>query len=41
MEFEYTSESLWKGLDDNERQALFAYGERYKAFLDAGKTERE
>ena len=41
MEFEYTCPSLWKDLDDTSRQALFAYGERYKAFLDQGKTERE
>lgn len=41
MEFEYTCPSLWKGLADNERGALFAYNERYKTFLDAGKTERE
>lgn len=41
MEFEYTCPSLWKGLADNEREALFAYNERYKTFLDAGKTERE
>lgn len=41
MEFEYTCPSLWKGMDDQTREAVFAYGERYKAFLDAGKTERE
>lgn len=41
MEFEYTCPSLWKGLSDSERDALFAYNERYKAFLDTGKTERE
>lgn len=41
MEFEYTCPSLWKGMNDQTREAVFAYGERYKAFLDAGKTERE
>lgn len=41
MEFEYTCPSLWKGMDEQTREAVFAYGERYKAFLDAGKTERE
>lgn len=41
MEFEYTCLSLWKGMDDQTHEAVFAYGERYKAFLDAGKTERE
>lgn len=41
MEFEYKCPSLWKGMDDATREAVFAYGERYKAFLDAGKTERE
>ena len=41
MEFEYKCPSLWKAIDDATREAVFAYGERYKAFLDAGKTERE
>lgn len=41
MEFEYTCPSLWKGMDNQTREAVFAYGERYKAFLDVGKTERE
>ena len=41
MEFEYTCPSLWKGLDDATRQAIFDYGDAYKAFLDNGKTERE
>lgn len=41
MDFEYSCPSLWKGLDEAGRDAVFAYGERYKAFLDAGKTERE
>jgi aspartyl aminopeptidase len=41
MEFEYKCPSLWKAMDDATREAVFAYGERYKAFLDAGKTERE
>ena len=41
MEFEYTCPSLRKGLSDSERDALFAYNERYKTFLDTGKTERE
>ena len=41
MEFEYKNPSLWRDLAEKDRDALFAYGERYKAFLDAGKTERE
>lgn len=41
MEFEYKNPSLWQDLAEKDRDALFAYGERYKAFLDAGKTERE
>ena len=40
MEFEYKNPSLWQDLAEKDRDALFAYGERYKAFLDAGKTER-
>lgn len=41
MDHEYKTKSLWKDLTADARDALFAYGERYKAFLDAGKTERE
>lgn len=41
MDHEYKNPNLWQNLADSEREALFAYGERYKAFLDAGKTERE
>lgn len=41
MEFEYKNPSLWQDLAEKDRDALFAYSERYKAFLDAGKTERE
>ncbi len=41
MDYEYKVPSLWTTLTDDEREALFAYGERYKDFLDKGKTERE
>lgn len=41
MTFEYKNESIWQTLDETEREAVFSYAERYKAFLDAGKTERE
>ena len=29
---------VWDKVEDAEREALMAYGERYKAFLDAAKT---
>lgn len=40
MDYAYTCPSLWKNLSAEEKDKLFVYGERYKAFLDAGKTER-
>ena len=41
MDYEYKNNSIWTGLSPAETDAVFAYGERYKAFLDAAKTERE
>lgn len=41
MDYEYTCNSIWKNATDNDIQAIFDYGERYKAFLDHSKTERE
>jgi aspartyl aminopeptidase len=41
MEFEYKNPSVWEGLDQAQTDDVFAYGERYKAFLDKAKTERE
>lgn len=32
---------VWDHVDEAERQAIMAYAERYKKFLDAAKTERE
>ena len=32
---------VWDHLSSKEREELFAYGERYKHFLDHAKTERE
>jgi aspartyl aminopeptidase len=32
---------VWDQADDAAREAIMAYGERYKAFLDRAKTERE
>lgn len=34
------TESVWQRMDEAERAAVMAYGERYKAFLDAARTER-
>ncbi len=34
-------ESIWKKIDSKEYDEIFAYGERYKDFLDRSKTERE
>jgi aspartyl aminopeptidase len=36
-----TPKLVWDQVDEAERQAIFAYGERYKTFLDRAKTERE
>jgi aspartyl aminopeptidase len=38
-----SSKLVWDVVKDNEaeRQAIMAYGDRYKTFLDRAKTERE
>ena len=36
-----TPRLVWDQLDQPAREAVIAYGERYKAFLDRAKTERE
>ena len=36
-----TPRLVWDQLDQPAREAVMAYGERYKAFLDRAKTERE
>lgn len=41
MDFEHKQPSTWTDLSEAERTALFDYGDRYKNFLDKGKTERE
>lgn len=33
--------SIWQSIDENQHKEIFAYGEKYKDFLDKGKTERE
>lgn len=37
----YTFKNVWSVIDEQESEKTFALGERYKSFLDAGKTERE
>lgn len=37
----YHVENNWKNLSDKEIAKVFAFGEDYKKFLDASKTERE
>lgn len=39
-ELELERKSIWKQIDEKENEAIYAYGERYKEFLDNGKTER-
>jgi aspartyl aminopeptidase len=36
-----TPKLVWDQVDPAQRDAIFAYGEDYKAFLDRAKTERE
>ena len=36
-----TPQLVWDQLDQAAREAIMAYGERYKAFLDVAKTERQ
>ena len=33
--------NAWKALAEGEKAQLDAFAEKYKAYLDAGKTERE
>ena len=37
----YKNEFVWEKIDDKAKKEVFAVGEDYKAFLDAGKTDRE
>ena len=38
---EMKKKSIWQQIDEKEHKEIFEYGERYKNFLDQGKTERE
>ena len=40
-ELAYEKKNYFEVASEEERTAMFAYAEGYKAFLDAGKTERE
>ena len=37
----YKRENGWKSLSAERKEAIFAFGELYKQYLDTGKTERE
>ena len=41
MKLDYEKTNIWKNSSEVEIQNIYAYGERYKAFLDNSKTERE
>ena len=41
MELNYEKKSIWEVVDEQEHKEIYAYGERYKNFLDNCKTERE
>lgn len=40
-DFEYKKKNVWENVNEEEYKEIFAYNERYKYFLDQGKTERE
>ncbi|MDY6065973.1 MAG: aminopeptidase [Finegoldia sp.] len=40
-DFEYVKKNVWQSVDEDEYKEIFSYNERYKDFLDQGKTERE
>lgn len=40
-ELNHSFKNAWEAMDDKETKACFDFNEGYKAFLDAGKTERE
>ncbi len=40
-EVTYDFKNAWEALNEEETKACFEFSEGYKAFLDAGKTERE
>lgn len=41
MSLELKRSSVWSSIDEVEHKEIYAYGERYKNFLDESKTERE
>ena len=41
MDLEYKTKNVYKEADEAKMKAIFEYAERYKAFLDGAKTERE
>lgn len=38
---EYSRKNVWLNIDENEKEEIYNYGQRYKRFLDTAKTERE
>lgn len=40
-ELELNSKSIWQLVGEEEHREIYAYGDRYKNFLDNAKTERE
>jgi len=41
MELKYTRKNVYKEADGKELEKIYAFGEEYKKFLDAAKTERD
>ncbi|KDR94003.1 Aspartyl aminopeptidase [Peptoclostridium litorale DSM 5388] len=41
MQLNYEFKNAWKGMSPCEKEEVMAYCQRYKKFLDEGKTERE
>ena len=41
MQLEHEKTNIWNIVDEKEHKEIYAYGERYKNFLDNCKTERE
>lgn len=41
MSLHYEKTNIWKNANQEELDNIYDYGERYKSFLDIGKTERE
>ena len=41
MNLHYEKRNIWQEADQERLDEIYDYGERYKAFLDNAKTERE